>query len=177
MMERGAIDSHKHHRPSTLSRAQRLTAYLAMLAFGLPAVLIALVGGEIWPFLDYRMYAEAKPSSEVDWLGLVGRTGHGEVVYLDDERYIVPFAPSELLRALEALDVHAAVDPAAARRALAGLLVAYEERRHGGEHDGPPLIALEVYRRRWTAQPGASNYARPDSRTLLQSVPLPETHP
>ena len=105
-----------------MRRRQRWAAYAAMLAFGLPSVLVALVGGEAWPFLDYRMYAESKPTAEVDWLELVGRTPDGTALRLDDEAYIVPFAYSELLRALYTLDVLGEVDPAPARRALAGLL-------------------------------------------------------
>jgi hypothetical protein len=165
----------RHCAPS-MSLAQRASAYLALLAFGLPSVFVALVGGEVWPFLDYRMYAEAKPTPEVDWLDLVGRTETGRAFPLHDERYIVPFAFSELLRALYSLDVLGEVQAAPARRALVGLLVAYEEGRQVGEHDGPRLVSLEVYRVRWTARPGASNYASPDSRTLLQVVSLPKAY-
>ena len=159
------------HQP--LSHGQTLCAYAAMLVFGLPSVLIALVGGEFWPFLDYRMYAEAKPSPEVDWLALVGRTADGAALPLEDERYIVPFGPTEVLRALYTLDVLGERDPTPARRALAGLLTAYEERRRAGEHDGPRLRAVEVYRVRWTPQPGT---ASPPSttRTLLHTVAFPQ---
>ena len=156
-----------------MRRRQRLAAYVAMLAFGLPSVLVALVGGEAWPFLDYRMYADSKPTAEIDWLELVGRTLDGTVLRLDKEAYIVPFVYSELLRSLYSLDVLGEVDPTPARRALAGLLDAYETQRRLGEHDGPPLDRIEVYRVRWTAQPGAPNYDSPNSRTLLHSVPLP----
>ena len=158
-----------------MRRRQRLAAYVAMLAFGLPSVLVALVGGEAWPFLDYRMYVDSKPTPEVDWLELVGRTPDGNAVRLDDEGYIVPFAYSELLRSLYSLDVLGEVEPTPARRALAGLLDAYEAQRRLGEHDGPPLHRIEVYRVRWTALPGAANFDSPDSRTLLQSVSLPAT--
>ena len=163
----------RHDGRHPMRRSQRLAAYTAMLAFGLPSVLVALVGGEVWPFLDYRMYADSKPTSEVDWLELVGRTPDGTAVRLDNEAYIVPFTYSELLRSLYALDVLGEVDPAPARRALAGLLDAYEIQRRRGEHDGPPLDRIEVYRVRWTAQPGAANFNEPDSRTLLQSVSPP----
>lgn len=158
-----------------MSPFQRIAAYLAMLAFGAPSIIIALTGGELWPFLDYRMYAEAKLTPEVDWLELVGRTADGRAFPLDDEQYIVPFAYSELLRALDALDVAGAVDPLPARRALIGLLIAYEMQRRAGAHAGPRLKALEVYRVVWIARPGADNYARPAWRTLLQSVALPES--
>ena len=163
------------HDNRPIRRRQRLAAYVAMLAFGLPSVLVALVGGEAWPFLDYRMYADSKPTPEVDWLELVGRGPDGTALRLDDEAYIAPFAYSELLRSLYTLDVLGEVDPTPARRALAGLLDAYETQRRRGEHDGPPLDRIEVYRVRWTAQPGAANFDQPDSRTLLQSVFLPAT--
>lgn len=160
-----------------VSRRQRFAAYAAMLAFGLPSVAIAVAGGEVWPFLDYRMYADSKPTAEVDWLELVGRTPDGTTLRLNNEAYIVPFAYSELLRSLYSLDVLGEVDPAPARRALAGLLSAYETRRRLGMHDGPPLDRVEVYRLRWAAQPGAANFDEPGSRTLLQSVALPATIP
>lgn len=160
-----------------MRRRQWLAAYVAMLAFGLPSVLVALVGGEAWPFLDYRMYADSKPTSEVDWLELVGRGPDGTVLRLDNEAYIVPFAYSELLRSLYSLGVLGEADPTPARRALAGLLDAYETQRRLGEHDGPPLDRIEVYRVRWTARPGAANFNTPDSRTLLHAVSLPATIP
>ena len=160
------------HDDSPLNGRQRLAAYVAMLAFGLPSVWVALAGGEAWPFLDYRMYADSKPTAEVDWLELVGHTPDGVALRLDNEAYIVPFAYSELLRSLYALDVPGESDPAPARRAMVGLLDAYETQRRLGEHDGPPLGRIEVYRVRWTAQPSAANYDSPDSRTLLQTVSL-----
>lgn len=158
-----------HH---LMRRRQRLAAYVAMLVFGLPSALVALAGGEVWPFLDYRMYADGNPTSEVDWLELVGRAPDGTALRLDNEAYIVPFAYSELLRSLYTLDVLGEVDPTPARHALAELLDAYETQRRLGEHDGPPLNRIEVYRVHWTAQPGAANFNEPDSRTLLQSVSL-----
>ena len=144
-----------------------------MLLFGLPSVVIAVAGGEVWPFLDYRMYADSKPAADVDWLELVGRTTDGTALRLNDEALIVPFAYSELLRSLYSLDVLGEVDPIPARRALVGLLGAYETRRRLGEHDGPLLESVEVYRLRWVPKPGAANFNQPASRTLLQSVDLP----
>ena len=157
-----------------MSLAPRLAAYAAILAFGLPSMLVAILGGEVWPFLDYRMYAEAKRTPEVDWLALLGRTDDGAAFPLDDESYITPFAYSELLRALEALRER---DAAAVRRALLGLLTAYEQNRLAGEHDGPRLAALEVYRVRWQARPGVVDDARPDSQNLLLAVALPAATP
>ena len=154
---------------------RRLAAYVAMLLFGLPSVVIAVAGGEVWPFLDYRMYADSKPAADVDWLELVGRRADGTVLRLDDEAFIVPFTYSELLRSLYSLDVLGQLDPSPARRALAGLLHAYETRRRLGEHEGPHLERLEVYRLRWVPKPGAANFNEPASRTLVQSVVLPAT--
>lgn len=156
-----------------LSRCQYAAAWIAIVVIGLPTVMMTLIGGEAWPFLDYRMYAAAKPSPVVDWLTLVGRTKSGEAFALDHEPYIVPFALSELLQALEGLDIHGEVDATPARRALEGLLTAYEARRQAGEHNGPELVALDAYHVSWVAQTGAANYATPDTHTLLQSVRLP----
>ncbi|MCY4514426.1 MAG: hypothetical protein OXC69_04730 [Candidatus Tectomicrobia bacterium] len=163
------------HDGHPMRRRQRLAAYAAMLVFGVPSVVIAVVGGELWPFLDYRMYADSKPTAEVDWLELVGRTREGAVLRLDNEVFIAPFSYSELLRSLYSLDVLGEVDPVPARRALIGLLSAYETQRRLGEHNGPPLERVEVYRLRWAGQPGAADFHEPDSRTLLQSVALPDS--
>ncbi len=156
-----------------LSARQRFFAYLAILAFGMPSVLIALTGGEMWPFLDYRMYAEAKFTPDVDWLALVGRTDNGAPFPLDDERYIAPFAPSELLRALYTLDVLNATDKA--QRALQGLIATYDRNRLAGEHNGPHLVSLEVYRLRWHSRSGTPYqvHALPDIQEFLYAVSLP----
>ena len=167
-----------------MSLAQRLAAYAAILAFGLPSALVAVLGGEAWPFLDYRMYAEAKRTPEVDWLALFGRTADGVAFPLDDESYITPFAYSELLRALENLALESLAleslknrDATAVRRALQGLFAAYEQNRLASEHDGPRLAALEVYRVRWRARPGGAKDAIPDSQDLLLAVDLPAATP
>jgi hypothetical protein len=69
---------------------QRISAHAAALACGVPSVLMALLGGEVWPFLDYRMHA-AKFTPEIDWLARVGRTDNGAPFPLDDKQYIVTF--------------------------------------------------------------------------------------
>lgn len=169
----------------SMSFKQRLAAYAAMVVFGAPSVLIALRGGEVWPFLDYRMYAEAKFTPEVDWLALVGRTDNGGSFPLDDEAYIVPFARSELLQALYALDLFGETDAVPARRALQGLLASYDQSRLAGEHHGPRLVSLEVYRVRWYTRPGTSTSpgtsydldAVPDTQEFLQAVHLPQATP
>ncbi len=163
----------------SMSLMQRIRAYAAILAFGVPSVLMALMGCEVWPFLDYRMYAEVKLTPEVDWLALVGRTSNGASFPLNNEAYIVPFARSELLRALYTLDIFGETDAAPTRRALQGLLAAYDRNRLAGEHNGPRLVSLEVYRVRWHARPDASYDvdAAPDSQEFLQAVDLPKAAP
>ncbi len=161
----------------SMSCAQRAAAYLAILAFGVPSVLVALIGGEAWPFLDYRMYADVKPTSEVEWLALVGRTANDAPFPLDNELYITPFAPSELLRALYSLDILGETNTAPARRALQGLLAAYNRGRRTGEHNGPPLIALEVYRLQWDDRLRSSSETTPDTQTLIQTIRLPDITP
>lgn len=156
---------------------QRLFAYIAILAFGMPSVLIAFIGGEVWPWLDYRMYAETKLTPAVDWLALIGKTDNDAPFPLDDERYITPFAPSELLRALYTLDVLGETETA--RRALQSLLTAYEQDRLAGEHNGPRLVSLEVYRIRWYTRPSTSYQLDtiPDAQTFLYAVDLPKATP
>ncbi len=141
-----------------------------MLLFGLPSVLIALAGGEVWPFLDYRMYAETKVSPTIEWLELIGQT-QGETQFpLTDARYFAPFEPSDLLTALYTVEGLHQTASTRAQGVLRDLLAVYEKRRHAGKHTGPALKSLDVYRIQWTAQPGLPNYHQPDSQTLLHSV-------
>jgi hypothetical protein len=162
-----------------MTLSQRFTAYLAMLALGLPTVLIALVGGESWPFLDYRMYAEAKLTPDIDWLEVKGRTTAGEEISLHHESYLTPFDPADFLMALYSLDILGETDPAPARRALREVFNIYEARRREREHNGPALTALTVYRVRWSAPPGVATRPSPDERYPLLSVwaPSPTARP
>jgi hypothetical protein len=156
-----------------MTLSQCFAAYLAMLALGLPTVLIALVGGESWPFLDYRMYAEAKLTSDIDWLELKGRTAEGTEISLHHRSYLMPFDPADFLMALYSLGILGETDLTPARRALREVLTAYEVRRREREHDGPALTALTVYRVRWSAPPAAATRPSPDLRYPLLSVFAP----
>ena len=51
--------------------------------------------------------------------------------------------------------------------ALRDLLRRYEERRRAGQHDGPPLRGLRLYRLQWQLDLWGRNRDQPNQRDLL----------
>jgi len=52
--------------------------------------------------------------------------------------------------------------PADLAAAVEDVYARYERRRKAGDHDGPPLQAVQ-----WTLQPDAGNAMEPDARALV----------
>lgn len=152
-----------------MSPARRM--FLSLIA----AVLIAgslydiVTDQEHWPFSQYPMFSGVWRSQRFEWLRLFGVTESGREFALDANRYVAPFdqsrLPKALRRMLERRDGSARV-----RAALADCLHRYEELRREGAHEGPPIVALRLYRLEWRIDPEAANVDRPDQRTFIAEV-------
>jgi hypothetical protein len=125
-------------------------------------------GGERWPVTPYAMYA-SEHRGEISWYQVYGVTGTGEFPLdryayhppLDDPRLSFSFAP----RPERANTVRA--DTGEMLRVVGRL---YERARRSGQHDGPVLQGLRVYRVTWLLDPIAANRAQPDQMVLLGEV-------
>jgi hypothetical protein len=129
-------------------------------------------GREHWPFSPYPMYAQVRYDQTLKRLCLYGVTSGipGEIP-LTAYRYVQPFQPGKLERALARMDRRR--EPRRRRLLTAALhdcLQRYEALRLGRRHDGPALQSIRLYRLQWKPDPWARNIDRPDRRELILEV-------
>jgi hypothetical protein len=159
-----------------VSRAERLraTAVVAFLAAG--SIAAIALHSDFWPFSHYPMYSRIA-TAEYERVVVVGITELGEVD-LAEGRYFRPFQPVRIQVAFERID---AWNRALRRReveeglelappgmerwrlfsATRFLATRYESLRLSGEHDGPPIQGIRLYRRHWRLVSGAANRDTP----------------
>ena len=153
--------------PSVVSFGPRrkLVAYLAIGVVVGGQVYDLVFDREHWPFSPYPMYSYVM-GERVSVYRLMGVEDDGGEFPLLNSRYLRPLNWLGMAGALSRLDRK----PDRERllgEALGDCLARYERRRVAGEHDGPPLRAIRLYRLSWTMNPSASNRDRPDRRELL----------
>jgi hypothetical protein len=122
---------------------------------------------EHWPFALYAMFSEISASKTYSMLRLYGVVQRSPLVeiQLDNNAYLQPFDNSRLTDALE----HARRENRL-EEGVTDCLTRYEVLRRTGRHDGPPLVAIRLYRVTWSFDPSASNVDRPDRKDLLAEV-------
>ncbi len=139
-------------------------------------VVFALVGAQVvdigfqredWPFSNYPMYS-GEQTDRLRWIRLYGVARAGEFP-LTPERQLRPFDSVRVNYSLGQLLTRADHD-ASTRRALLNLHELYERGRRAGEHIGPPLQALRLYRVSWRIEPGLTNRSAPEERELLYEL-------
>ena len=129
---------------------------------------------EYWPFSPYPMFSDIRrEASSVSTLQLYGVTQgepHDEIlISMDRKPYIKPFQGSVFMTALKRMESEH--NPKKSSRLLnEGLLDTlkrYEKHRLAGDHDGPPLQGLRLYRVKGYPEAGSGNVNRPDDRKLI----------
>jgi hypothetical protein len=139
-------------------------------------VVFALVGAQLvniglqredWPFSNYPMYS-GEQTDQLRWIRLYGVAQAGEFP-LTPERQLRPFDSVRVHHSLGQL-LTRADDATATRRALQNLHALYERGRRAGEHTGPPIQALRLYRVSWHIEPGLTNRSAPEERELLYEL-------
>lgn len=152
--------------------------------------ILAIVGGtffdiitqrEHWPFSPYPMYSSIELDTTTTKYYVYGvpvagaendATGNdtaGTEISLQSFVYTAPLSTIRLGAGLSKLQWRQNRDKLW-QRTLENVLARYERRRLAGQHDGPPLRAIRLYREEWTLDPLAGNLDRPDSRELLIEV-------
>jgi hypothetical protein len=124
---------------------------------------------EHWPFAPYAMFSEISASKTYSMLRLYGVVQRSPLVeiQLDDNGYLRPFDNSRLADALEHARRENKLDDG-----VTDCLKRYEALRRAGRHNGPPVVAMRLYRVTWSFDPSASNVERPDRRELLAEVSM-----
>jgi len=152
---------------SRMTRGQLIVANCVVFALvGTQAVDIGLQR-EDWPFSNYPMYT-GEQTDQLRWIRLYGVAQAGEF----------PLTPERQLRPFDSVRVHYSLGQlltqadhgTSTRRALQNLHELYERGRRAGEHTGPPIQALRLYRVSWRIEPGLTNRSAPEERELLYEL-------
>jgi hypothetical protein len=123
----------------------RFVQWLLGLIVGM-SLLATVTGKELWPFSPYRMYCDRVRPGQRELPRLVGvRADTGEEVPLLTPQQLAPLTVVNLDFSLARL-LAAGDGQRRLRAAVLDCLTRYERRRSQGEHDGPPLSALRLYR-------------------------------
>jgi len=136
---------------------------------GLLALLVALhlyeniVDDEHWPFCSYPMYSELETDGALTTYRIVGVRHDGSEAAIHKNEFIHPFDQSRLSEGLQG--AHFERDGGAL--ALNDVLQRYERRRLSGEHVGPAIKQVRLYRLTHQLEPWAANYDAPTQRELL----------
>ncbi len=142
-----------------------------LLVVGLQ-LLDVVVGGERWPFAPYAMYA-SEQGSEISWYRVYGVTGKGEFP-LDQDQYHSPIGGPQLSFAFATRPMHQWVVLPPARTMLAVVARLYEHARVAGEHQGPRLAGLRLYRDTWHLDPTLANKSTPEQHRLIEEFHVDE---
>lgn len=163
------LDTAQATRPR-LSLTERVPAYaLAAIVIGGSAYDIVR-DQEHWPFSQYPMFSTVERSRTFESLRLFGvmADGRSEVPLLAHD-YLEPLDQCRLSTSLSWI-ARMPDGPAMLEDIVRRSFRRYEARRARGEHDGPELAAVRLYRCRWNLRHDASNSETPDFRELVLAV-------
>ena len=130
-----------------------------------------VTGTEKWPFSPYPMFSRVATSRSLTQFQLYGvpEGEPAEEFPLIQYEYTQPFDNSRIDSSLQNLYERRSRQQDL-REALHYFLSRYEMLRVQGRHQGPPLVAIRLYRVHWAFDPIARNVDRPDSKELLGEV-------
>ncbi len=149
------------------------------------AVIFIIIGGSLfniitqrehWPFSPYSMFSTVRRDYSLTRLRLFGLTDidSSREIPLNEPRYIRPSGDKHIQRALS---IKKKPDNVSYEQyledALRHILTRYEALRIAGEHDGPELHGIRLYRYQWKLDPWIRNVERPDQRELIIEVREP----
>ena len=132
---------------------------------------------EHWPFSSYPMFSSVKRNYSLNWWMLFGvtKTDPTSEIPLTDPKYIQPLR-----------DIHIQLVLSKKRKpenmtyehyleeALRHILSRYEVLRIAGEHNGPELSGIRLYRYEWKLNPMIHAVEKPDVRELILEVREPQ---
>lgn len=137
-----------------------------LLLILLPTLYCTSTEDRLWPFAPFDMYSKTLTTVCSQYY-LEGEASDGRRIPLTSGRYLHPFGNRPLIFKIFPPLLKR---PAELDRRLLLLARHYEERRLRGEHRGPALIAMRLYRVSWVLQDGALNLELPEDEMLLREV-------
>jgi hypothetical protein len=149
------------------------------------AVIFIIIGGalfdiitqrEHWPFSPYSMFSTVRRDYSLTRLRLFGLTDidSSREIPLTDPKYIQPLGDKHIQRAMSIKKKPDNVSyEQYLEETLHHILTRYEVLRIAGDHDGPELHGIRLYRYQWKLDPWIRNVERPDHRELILEVREP----
>lgn len=150
-------------------RRQVVNGVIAIVV--LPSLFCIATDREYWPYSPYPMYSglPGNTRDEVAVFAVPARPG-GDEFELREEEQILPFDRQRLWQASRRILRFAEREGDTERldAALTDLHTRYERRRRAGEHDGPPIRSVRIYRQFWDdIDPRVNPLPPPDRRYLV----------
>lgn len=154
------------------SRVILLSTVSFLLIMG--SLLSLILDKEYWPFSPYPMFSGVKGdasyvSTTLQLYGVTQEEPHDEIIIPMEGKYIQPFHGAVFMTALKRMESEH--NPKRSSRLLnKGLLDTlerYEKHRLAGDHNGPPLQGLRLYRVKGYRDAGSGYVERPDYRKLI----------
>jgi len=150
-----------------MPKARLVVAHATIAVLLVGACFDIVTGTEHWPFSPYAMFSEIKLSRTATKLALIG--------IAEDQGSEIPLAgawaasPMGAARLADALQLILAGTRGQERTELIvkELLARYERRRLAGQHAGPRLALLRLYRLEWDLDLPVLAARPADRRTLL----------
>jgi hypothetical protein len=146
-------------------RLRLVNAFLLTLIAG--SVYCIAIGNEIWPFSNYPMYSGVREERALSVLRLFGVAADGSERRIFIATQMPPFDRVRLSTALQRIMSR---DRNALHKALRDCWEQYELARLSGEHQGPALVRVRLYRLNWEIDELARDADHPDSRALLAEI-------
>lgn len=147
----------------------KIVANSLIFLLAVPTLYCSVREIRIWPFAPFDMYSLTLTPLVTQYY-LEGEAPDGRHLSLSSGTYLHPFGNRELIFKI--------FPPLLGRGSEAELenrirLLArhYEERRIRGEHKGPPLVAIRLFRVTWEVEEDAINLKEP-RKVLLRRVDL-----
>jgi hypothetical protein len=151
-----------------MSIARRWLVYSLLGVIAAGSILCIATDTERWPFSRYAMYSQPLQADTLDQLRIFGVTSDGTEIPFVQRQRVAPFDRLSLRLAVTDLFDDGGITQL--DEALRDCLKRYESRRRAGEHAGPFLGAIRVYRTHWTVDPHVRNRDAPDARELVREV-------
>lgn len=129
--------------------ATRIATILLIAPLLLQAAYVVAPLPERWPLSTFPMFSKQRPVTSGESYSFVGVTPAGEEVRLDRSAFWQPVPVTTLRVAIGEMERAGPTGERALEDLLDLLKGRYRRARSAGEHAGPAIAALRVYRVRW----------------------------
>lgn len=144
----------------------KAVANFLILLIAIPTLYCTVTEAKMWPFAPFDMYSQTL-TPECSQYYLEGEARDGRRISLTSGGYLHPFSNRALIFKIFPPLLRR---PAQLDERLRLLARHYEERRQRGQHRGPQLTAMRLYRVTWRLAPNAANLDFPEEESLLREV-------